>query len=360
MGAIHREDYPLVILARRDPETSVLLKEAVEALEKDGKDCRVASNSSELFQALKSSRCFCVFLWDDFSDDAVQPLRTGRQAGPAEWFLVAEEGDKNLHYRALEAGAKAILAKPLTNYQFVQRARQALAGFQSVSARGVHVDYRRGGALDTVPLVGATTEPAQPLDGVEIVRGSTSYVPRRPEWGVIGQSMRSRPFVGLNAYRAGCEKDLTTIARSEPTATLSLVSIRIKDPIEAMPPARVKTIVSTGAAPRLGVHSIDEMPEVKAALALDRTVAVANVRQSPRYGAFLSKDLETRGIVSRAAIPLRWNGQVVGVVAVDFTTALDGARRDYLEDLVPLSEAFAAPFSKIEFLSRVYEAGGFR
>lgn len=347
-----------VVIARKLSEADYF---AIDAeLRKDGKTSKWARTSRELVDILRDGRVFCIFIGAELDKDVVHLIRAARQMLPAEWFLVSNEEDKRLHYRAVEAGVKGVLTEPVTPFQYVQRTRQVQARFRIDAADArFHKDVRGVGTARTPeedslrPEDFATSR--DPLQGMEVVRGTKDYRIRHPQWERVVQTLKMRTFQGLVDYKSQAELDLLDIIMEEPRASLSLMTLRPLDPIAAFPPVKVRTLVSSDILEETRAVDSNLYPDVLKALELRRSVVVPDVREALSFES-LQGDLVSRGVVSRAAIPLLSGEDIIGMVRVQFGEPVNVRIRNLLDDLVPFSENLVPTFSKLDFLSRIYAA----
>lgn len=347
-----------VVIARKLSEADYYAIE--NELRKDGKIAKWARTSRELVEILRDGRVFCIFIGAELDKDVVHLIRAARQMLLAEWFLVAPEDDKRLHYRAVEAGVKGVLTEPVTPFQYVQRTRQVQARFRVDAADArFHKDVRGTGTTRTAEEDALRPEDfniaRNPLQGMEVVRGTKDYRIRHPQWERVVQTLKMRAFQGLTDYKSQAELDLLDIIMEEPRASLSLMTLRPVDPLAAFPPAKVRTLVSSDLLEETRAVDATLYPDVLKALELRRSVVVPDVRQASSFES-LQGDLVSRGVVSRAAIPLMSGDDIVGMVRVQFGEPVNVRIRNLLDDLVPFSENLVPTFSKLDFLSRIYAA----
>ena len=354
--ASQKEQRPLVLIAQPRTQNPVYFNSIRRALHDDGKDCKVVASVRELIEHLRFPQCFCAFISSDFAPDVVSIIRAARQVSSVEWFLIAPADARNLSYRAVEAGAKGVLDEALTPYQYVQRARQVLASVQGDDRdKKTHKDVRLTGVSSKEPQVFVPRSKQNPLEGIEVLMGAKDYRLRRPEWELIAQTQKVREFKGLEDLRTQCELDLLDLIQSEPRASMSLISLKVRDPLVEMPPMDIRSLASSNLLEDRSIHSALEYPDILSALELSRAVVVRDVEVSPKFSE-LSFDLVSRGIRSRAAIPLYLGGKIVGMMKVQFAEPMNPRIQNLLDDLVPFSSNFISAFSKMDFLNRVYEA----
>ncbi|NCN26224.1 hypothetical protein GW915_01510 [bacterium] len=374
---------PVVIIASR---ANLEFSKHRKLFRRNGMECLQVTDRFKLIEESIKPSCFCVFMDDNFCKESTRVLQELRKHSKAAWvFCLRDQFGKVISHQAMAAGAALVLFRPTDPEQYLLRAKQMLAVFESsrkvapeskpvvkvvqkapVSLQSTKTDEIEDLIQEEVQQEPVVEKKAKRLSSASLISDKerpifqksfktleqkVDYPERRPAWDGYAQSYVRGPFESLEVLKQNHKTLLKKLLKDIGMGNISLFSVRAQSPLDHSF-QKVRVIAGNDINMSFSKElSISTFPELRYCVDQKLPVFVYNADESVVYDA---KPRAKRDL-SLAALPIiDVHKNLLGVLRVSFPVETNLSLQSFLEDLSGFAAKLDVGFKTLDFFSRIY------